>query len=536
MVHSTQPVSGTTIDDGLIMKKILTCLVLLLIGGGLGSAAYFGLYKQQASSGRTSSDSSDAVYVTSVSTLAGLSGSGAQTVRLAGMVEPQNTWSATTSSDKTIKETYVKEGDMVAVGDKLFTYDTSEDEDTLAKTQIEIERTQSDLAQAQSQLEQLEAQKAKTRDQETLLDLMTSIATQENQIKQDEYDIKSKTLEMEKLRESIDDATVYSELAGVVSSISSKSSSSSSYSDSGSDAYITIMAVGEYRIKGTVNEQNISSVYVGEEMIAFSRVDSSQYWFGEVTEIKTDSASSNASDSDGSDSSTSSSTYPFYVTLESSDGLILGQHVYLEQNIGQTETKDGIWIDQYYFTEEEDGTVWVWAAGSGDKLEKRTVTLGETDEEQARYEVASGLSADDYITWPYDDDLEEGLPVKYVDYSMDDESAYEEDYGDEYYDDIDVGGSYEVYDADAEEGFLDEEGILPGDDEYYEDGSEYYDEEWYYEDGSEYYDEDGYYEDGVYYEYEEYEDGEEEYYEDDSEFYEDGAEADDAAGEADDAA
>ena len=42
-----------------------------------------------------------------------------------------------------------------------------------------------------------------------------------------------------------------------------------------------------------------------------------------------------------SDDQTSSTSYPFYVELDSSDGLMLGQHVYIERDIGQDEQKDG---------------------------------------------------------------------------------------------------------------------------------------------------------------------------------------------------
>ena len=42
------------------------------------------------------------------------------------------------SSDKKIEETYVREGDTVKEGDKLFKYNTTEDEDKIEKDKIEI--------------------------------------------------------------------------------------------------------------------------------------------------------------------------------------------------------------------------------------------------------------------------------------------------------------------------------------------------------------------------------------------------------------
>lgn len=39
--------------------------------------------------------------------------------------------------------------------------------------------------------------------------------------------------------------------------------------------------------------------------------------------------------SSSSDEQTTSTSYPFYVELDSSDGLMLGQHVYIERDTGQ---------------------------------------------------------------------------------------------------------------------------------------------------------------------------------------------------------
>ena len=43
--------------------------------------------------------------------------------------------------------------------------------------------------------------------------------------------------------------------------------------------------------------------------------------------------------STSSDDQTTSTSYPFYVELDSSENLMLGQHVYIERDIGQDEKK-----------------------------------------------------------------------------------------------------------------------------------------------------------------------------------------------------
>jgi len=164
---------------------------------------------------------------------------------------------------------------------------------------------------------------------------------------------------------------------------------------------MTVLATGEYQIQGTVNEQNLSALSEGQQVLIRSRVDETITWKGTVNKIDTESTvtSSSNSYSTDSDSTATSSKYNFYVTLDSMDGLILGQHVYIEPDEGQEEVKTGIWLYSYYLV-MNDGDPYVWVSNSKNKLEKRTVELGEYDEDLDEYEIASGLTEDDMIAWP----------------------------------------------------------------------------------------------------------------------------------------
>ena len=88
----------------------------LIIGGRAAGvilvAAIFGfVFLKGHSSG--SSDSGDLVYVESVTASMGLGSGTGQLNRFAGVVEPQKTVTIKQSSDKKVKECYVKEGDEV---------------------------------------------------------------------------------------------------------------------------------------------------------------------------------------------------------------------------------------------------------------------------------------------------------------------------------------------------------------------------------------------------------------------------------------
>ena len=93
--------------------------------------------------------------------------------------------------------------------------------------------------------------------------------------------------------------------------------------------------------------------------------------------------------------------------LDSSDGLLLGQHVYIEPDLGQSDSPTGIQLPAG-FINDADASPWVWAQGSNGKLEKRSVTLGEYNGELDTYAVTDGLTASDYIAYP-DDTLKAGM-------------------------------------------------------------------------------------------------------------------------------
>lgn len=152
-------------------------------------------------------------------------------------------------------------------------------------------------------------------------------------------------------------------------------------------------------------------------MIIRSRVDSSKTWKGTMGAVDMDNSSTNNSTdaamsgySSSGDDQTSSSTYPFYVNLDSSDGLMLGQHVYIEADEGQDEEKIGIWLNDYFIVDADTDSPYVWVAGDNNKLEKRSVVLGQYDENLAEYEIADGLTEKDKIAFPTET-LKEGMSV-----------------------------------------------------------------------------------------------------------------------------
>ncbi len=399
-------------------KKFLIVFLIILLAAGAGSAVWY--FKFRDDSGAATSE--NAVFVDSVKTITGLGGNGLVT-RFSGVVEPQKTVGVEVASGMKVKDTYVTVGQEVDVGTPLFSYDTDEAQDSITQLEIDIENYDIDIESTQAQIAQYEKERAQVSESEKRA-YTTSIMTAENSIRRAEYNKKSKQAELESLKKQVANAQVTSELQGVVKSINKNNSGSddgssmdggyTSTSDENSNAYIVIMATGEYRVKGTINEMNVYDIQEGMDVIVRSRVDESVIWKGYISTIDMENATQNQNNMyySSSDSSSNSSSYPFYVDMEDSTGLMLGQHVYIERDEGQTEERSGMWLDYYYLiTDENDAvTPYVWAANDKDRLERRQVVLGEYDNDLEQYEIKDGLTVDDYIAFPAED-LQEGQPV-----------------------------------------------------------------------------------------------------------------------------
>ncbi|QNM04633.1 efflux RND transporter periplasmic adaptor subunit [Qiania dongpingensis] len=352
-------------------------------------------------SNKPGGDDEAALYADSVGMLTG-TGLGTQN-RFAGVIEAQNTLKIRLESEQTVKEIFVEKGQSVEVGTPLFQYDTEDMGMKLEQAQLELEKISNGIDTLNAQIETLTKEKKNAPSSEQL-SFTTQIQELQTNVKQEEYNYKVKELEMGRLQKSIESAVVNSTIAGIVQEINENPTYDSYTGEQ--QAFMSILAVGKYRVKGSISEQNMRNFYVGMPVIVHSRVDDSLIWSGTVDTIDTEKPITGSGDgmavSSGSDTGAQATKYPFYVTLDSSDGLMLGQHVYLEPNLGQGEEKDGMWLMSSYIV-RDDGDPYVWAAGSDGKLEKRPVSLGDHDEEMDTYQILDGLKASDYIVWPSED-------------------------------------------------------------------------------------------------------------------------------------
>ncbi len=379
--------------------------------------------------------------------------------RFTGQVVSQDTVNINKDSGRTVKEILVEVGDEVKKGDALFTYDLQEMELSLAQAQLDVDSTAQNIDALEKQVASLTREKAYASSSEQL-EYTIEIQSVENDIRKARYELEEKKLTAENLAKAMEDNSVKSPMDGVIKSINT-GEEQNPYGQSSETGFISIMSKGDYRIKGSINEQNVYQINVGDEMIIHSRVDDS-IWHGTISKIDKDTNTNENMNNNffgGSGNGEGSVSYPFYVEVKDPDGLMMGQHVYMEQDVGQGEAKTGIWLMSGYITEEGE-SAFIWVRNNKDRLEKRDVTLGEYDPETDEYQIVSGITEDDYIAWP-EADLKEGMGT-----TEDYEEAYPPDEGSDgqeiYYEDGEPGGS-EIY-------F--ENGAPDGQEIYFEDGQE----------------------------------------------------------------
>lgn len=415
------------------MKRKIAIIGGIVVVVGLLAGFGWHFFGDRISGGNKAGD--DVVYVSTVSSLTETA-SGTQN-RYAGVVEPQQTVEVKLESNRVVKEVKVTVGQEIAVGTPLFEYDASASQDDLEQAQLELEQLKNDLLSLQDQLATLESEK-KTATQDNQLSYTIQIQQSKMDIKKNEYSQKSKAKEIEKLQSAAVNTIITSEIAGVIKSIdTSKLDESSAGSpddldmmnsgsgDGESSAFITILGTGTYRVKGIVNETNVSSIIEGSPVIIRSRVDEEQIWQGTMGNVDRENPTNSSSGGGGGmmmygyggyssssseEAQTSSSSYPFYVELGDASGLMLGQHVYIEMDYGQDEVKDGLWLDSFYIV-DVDTDPYVWMASDKDRLMKQPVELGDYDANLDKYEIVKGLEKEDCIAYPTSA-LEEGLPTE----------------------------------------------------------------------------------------------------------------------------
>ena len=331
--------------------------------------------------------------------------------KFAGMVVSENVIEIDRDTEKQIEELYVSAGDVVRVNEKLFEYDTDTLSLTVDKQQLEMDKLTQQIKDLTTQKTNLEKQIKKEKDKNTKATLELTLRSVTADLTQANYDKKTLQAEINYNKDMLKDAVVRSPIKGTVRSI-----------DENGSPYITIQQDGAFQVKGSLNELSLNAgIMEGVGVTVLSRTDPTAFWTGTVTlvDYNTTDEDENSDNMFGGyvDPMASSTSYPFYITLDSTDGLLLGQHVYIQisaAGIGDELLR----IPESYIldiaTDEETWmtTGYVWGVDMETMtLSKLPVTLGEYDPTYGTYVILDGITPESFLADPADKGVKEGASV-----------------------------------------------------------------------------------------------------------------------------
>lgn len=376
-------------------KNALIVLFILIVG-----IAVFLLWKN-----KSSNKNENVAFVSSVEEITG--GGLLLSDRFSGVVEAQKAIDINKIADKKVAELFVKAGDQVKAKSQLFRYDVSEAQKEIDTINLDIEEQNAIIAAKEKEIADLQSQ-LETASENNRLDIQTSISEAQNAVRQAQYEIQYKQISIADKQKEIDNAIVLAPAAGTIKAINENQTSENGQTL----PYIQISQSGDFVVRGKIDESSIQSMKVGQKMLVRSRKDETKTWTGKISEIKLEPDNSQNRDMPiGQNASgESQSKYPFYVALDSSKGLMLGQHVFIEIASESTVVKDGIWLDASYIVMEEE-KAYIWMADANNKLKKQAVELGQFDEAMNLYEIKSGLEKTSLIAWPMEN-YKEGMATQ----------------------------------------------------------------------------------------------------------------------------
>lgn len=302
--------------------------------------------------------------------------------KVGGSIEANWGVKVTDTYKKTGEETYTITADVQLVTD-LPAYEETEhtyNSETITKLEKQVARAQ-ELVDSSMTWEEL----------------TVAIGTKYKEIGQLETSLKVAKLELEKKKSELGDGNVYAEFDGTVKAVRD---ATEAYNNN--EAVVELSGGGGYYITGALSEMDLGSVNIGDT-VQVSSWQTGVACEGQIVSIDdypTDNATS------WSDGNTNVSYYPFKVFVTEDANLQSGDYVQLEYQKTSSDEGSALYLESF-FLRSENGKSYVMVRGEDGKLEKRYVQTGR-DLWGSYTEIRGGLTADDYVAFPYGRDVTEG--------------------------------------------------------------------------------------------------------------------------------
>ena len=227
---------------------------------------------------------------------------------------------------------------------------------------------------------------------------------QEKKIEATKLNVKMAEADYKIKKRELEDGNIYAEFDGKVVSLLSEEESRDR-----KKPMIKVSGGGGYQVEGSVNELDRETMQIGQE-VTVNDWNSGESYQGKVIAIGEFPVRTRGYSGRGNPNS---SYYPFTVFVDGEANLQTGSYVSIQYASGSGES--GIYLSNP-FLREEKGKSYVYVMNDKNRLEKRTVTTGKAL--WGSYtEITSGLTADDYLAFPYGKNVKPGAKAKIGDMS-----------------------------------------------------------------------------------------------------------------------
>ena len=225
---------------------------------------------------------------------------------------------------------------------------------------------------------------------------------QEKTIKDLEFNIKMAEADYKIMLTEVNDGNIYAEVDGIVVSLITEQEAQLT-----GQPLLKVSGGGGFYVEGSISELSRDEMTVGSE-VSINDWRSGMVYTGTIQSIGDYPASQNSWSGSGNPTAT---YYPFKVYVAADADLQSGSYVSITYSSGTTE--NGIYLENPFLL-TENGQSYVYVRGADGNLEKRFVTIGKSL--WGSYtEILHGLSAEDFIAFPYGTAVKAGAPTREAD-------------------------------------------------------------------------------------------------------------------------
>ncbi len=219
------------------------------------------------------------------------------------------------------------------------------------------------------------------------------------EIKNLEFKIKMEAAELRIMEKEADSGEVVAEFDGTVVGLMDAETASMM-----GQPMLKVTGGGGFYVEGTVNELQLGSIALGQK-VDIQSWDTGMSYEGTIVEIGSFPLENDRYYYGGNQNV---SYYPYKVFIDESAQLQDG--FYVSMQLRGSEGQGSLYLNNA-FLRSEGASNYVWVRGADGKLEKRTIQVGGSL--WGSYtEVRSGLTAEDFLAFPYGKAVKAGAPTQ----------------------------------------------------------------------------------------------------------------------------